>query len=107
LVRTKQQWKLHLFYLLMVPTALLLWLMIDGARSEGGSSTYSTLIPIGFVFSGAIAFGWLILSIRCKSCGARPVWTLFRTGHAHDWLTRLNTAEECPVCCSRTDALHH
>ena len=104
LVRTRQQWKLYVFYLLMLPTGLLLWLMIDGVRSDGGYSAYSMSIPIGLVFSGVIAFGWLILSIRCRNCGARPVWTLFKTGHAHDWLTRLITAEQCPVCSSKNDA---
>jgi hypothetical protein len=57
-----------------------------------------TLFALGLAGFGALSFGWILLSIRCNECGARPVWRGVNSEGSFGWFTELFNLRACPEC---------
>jgi hypothetical protein len=101
IARSGQQWKLHVFYCLLLVAVAAFWLFLDMVnRDDSYSTTYVLTVTGAFVLSAASALGWLILAIRCPRCGTRPVMSILRTADFNEWFVTLSTLVRCPKCRS-------
>jgi hypothetical protein len=91
---THQQWKGAVAVLGAVATlGSFAWFVqgLDDDRDLGAKLS-------AFAASGAFTVAWMLLAVRCPSCGHRPVWRLWRSGNANSWVARLLSLDRCPSC---------
>ena len=101
LKRSGQQWKLAVFYVLIGVSACVFALFIAAVnRREIIAGVGQVELALLSIALGALGMAWLIGSIRCARCNARPVATILRTASANRWLVTLQTLERCPRCHS-------
>lgn len=102
--RTRQQWKLAVFYALMIAGAvffLAFLLAVNGRDPFELGEIRLSFAFIGLVFSGLV---WLCLSIRCPHCGCRPVWPILKSAGAGEWIHRIESTSRCPDCGHQGDS---
>jgi hypothetical protein len=102
IVATGQAWKLKVFYVVILLTLILFGRFIlsyngiNVALILGDPRNPALFLAVGF---GSLL--WVVLSIRCPTCDALPVWTLLRHGGASNWLIELSQSDRCAVCGKR------
>lgn len=58
------------------------------------------LLALAWAVTGAIAFSWLVVSIRCPNCQGHPVWTMVNRQMTSNWFTSILGMSSCPFCGS-------
>src|SRR6266496_565199 len=102
LKRSDQLWKLILGCALLPLTGL--GLVIGALNIRVNADEPKTLFYIIGVSIPAMGFVWALLTVRCKSCGARLLWKAVREKAPGDWLYWLMSLSSCPVCGRDTPA---
>lgn len=101
--KTNQQWKMSLFYVLLVVASLffaaLLW-EINFAGNEVPSLWVldEVVLSLSFVGLGGLAFGIVFFLIRCPVCKRNIGRYVLSTKDARVWFTFLINLERCPLC---------
>jgi hypothetical protein len=91
---THQRWKLAVAVLGGV-SGLASFAWFVGSLDDDGAVSRSLA---AFAVTSGFTVGWTLLAIRCRMCGHRPVWRLWKTEHANRWVARLLTLDRCPSC---------
>jgi endogenous inhibitor of DNA gyrase (YacG/DUF329 family) len=47
-----------------------------------------------------VVMGWVLLTVRCPSCGTRIAWRAMREQKVGDWWPWLTSIVSCPACGS-------
>jgi TctA family transporter len=91
LQRTNQVWKILAFYFLLFLSVLsiVIWMFVRTVNFH--------LLLMG-IFLGIISLFWIIQSIKCPSCGAKPVWHIMRTANFGEWFIKIIKMRRCPSC---------
>src|SRR5690606_33899897 len=95
--RSGQAWKIWLFFILLLTSAVSL---VIGFTTSSGDPNRFTFFVLGGTCIGIIAFVWLCISIRCKVCKTRLGWNAVSKASHNDWILRLFKGGKCPVCDS-------
>ena len=104
LVVTGQRWKFRLGFVASMASLGLFALAI--LEINGVPLSPRIQSPRSFIAAmtvGALAFAWLVLSVRCGQCGGYPTWFLMRSAPASRWVTILLAAPGCPACGRRPE----
>lgn len=99
IARSRQTWKMHVFYVFMVVTLSLIGVFIASVNDVQlipGVGQFE--LAILFLVSGFGGLGWLGFAIRCPHCGHRPVWRTLQRADAGAWLPTLLEMTACPAC---------
>lgn len=98
IAKTGQTWKVLVFYLLMITTVGMLGGFIMAMNGRTFNSLGKHEFILFFVLAGMCALIWLIVSVRCSSCGSRPVYGIMNNSDVNAWLIKLHTVQSCPTC---------
>lgn len=99
IIKTKQGWKVAVFFVLLFSgfaTLILMILVINKVIQFSSFDDFElALAPVGF---GIAAFIWFCKSVRCPYCGYKPVWPILRKESADEWLREIVLLQHCPSC---------
>src|SRR5882724_5947909 len=101
LARTGQVWKVQLGSALTIIAGFVLLVSINRSVAGKGGDR-ELLVALGATVCGLAAFTWMLLSVRCHTCGTRVAWYRIQSSGLFSWLTELRRSCACPVCDSRT-----
>lgn len=103
--RTRQMWKMNVFFVVIASAGVMLVMLIRVSRSNSDmGATTPALLALGSVLFAGAALAWLGLSIRCHECGSRPAFESIRKSEYTDWLLTLLMSQQCPNCGSSGSA---
>ena len=96
---TGQFWKILVFGVLLVATAVFFVAMIF---SYNGLVLHPALdrgqLVAAFCAATLVTFGWLFASVSCASCRGKPAWHVVRHAGLHEWFVVLVSSPVCPAC---------
>lgn len=95
--KTRQETKL-IVGVLVVPLAGITAFVAGLERWIPFSNEWQLAFLVGGPLLAAGAIARTAWSIRCRECGARPLWQAMRERGAGTWLTWLRSQTRCPVC---------
>ena len=100
--RTHQMWKVYVFLLLLLVSAVTFILMVAMLNSakELRWLPHRSNLAISTAVGGFAAMMWLWLSLRCPRCRLSLVSRIARTENASNWFSALLTVTQCPNCRS-------
>lgn len=99
LIRTKQIWKVGIFFLLILVILIMLIAKIMIINKVLTADRINELeLALGEIIVGFGTLIWFSQSIRCPLCGYKPVWPILRSAPASEWLRRIVKLEKCPSC---------
>lgn len=93
--RSGQSWKIWLFLLLLLASAVSLLL---GFTIASAQPTNFVSFVLGGTCLGVIALIWLSFSVRCRNCKTRLGWKAISEQSHDSWFLWLLKSETCPVC---------
>jgi hypothetical protein len=98
LKRTRQSWKLTVFYIGLFLSGLLMLLGIININNL--SPYYFFMLVGGGTLIGATVFLWSCLIIQCPNCKTKWLWYFVSKSSLLNgsWFLSLITLDECPVC---------
>jgi hypothetical protein len=94
--RTRQFWKLEVFFAMVLLGVAMILLMGLGVVSESSLKGFT----MGLV---VCSFMWLAFSIRCPKCGKKPMLRLVRTVDYRQLSQTFICFQACPHCGSSAD----
>ena len=92
---TNQIWKL---YMALFGFGMALLCFIGAGFSLLLETNMFGPLMISGTILGAIAFGWLVETLRCPSCQNKLVWTMISSRSHMSWLVELSNLVICPSC---------
>jgi hypothetical protein len=99
--KTKQSWKVWVFFLLTLLSlstfVLFVW-RVNYPNTAPSLFSDEITLSLSFVWSGLVSLGWLGLSVRCPECRKSVAGHILSTAPASTWFTALITLQECPLC---------
>ena len=93
IVRSKQAWKLVVGFTLLAVGFAVMVLGVQGGEAPGKAEL--ALVGMVIIGSGGV---WACLSIRCRVCGMRWLWSAVRNEDHRQWLNWLMAQRVCPRC---------
>jgi hypothetical protein len=101
IVSTGQGWKVGVFLIMMAAAGLGFVIFFILLSLRALSDETLTLLGVMSTMIGSLSMVWFFLSIRCRACGRRPVWTLVNNSEVSAWWIQLIRSEDCPICHDR------
>lgn len=95
LQRTGQRWKAIVFLLLIAVALGTIIALAILSKSDFAPRCELSMAEVGLVI---VAMLWLILSVRCPTCGGRVALKYLRDRSVTEWLTVLWVSGRCPFC---------
>jgi len=97
--RARQMWKLPAFLVAFpaVGLALMIALVWDVVELPVRHSIVLYLSSLAVL---VISYAWVLLTVRCPSCGARVLWLAVKTKTPGEWFNWVVDLESCPICGS-------
>lgn len=102
LVRTRQAWKLKVFFALLLLMAASLCVLTTAVSATSPSADLVVWSGLGAAASTLASIVWFWLSVVCPACNARVAGRILRTAVSSAWLIEVMTMTRCPVCGART-----
>ncbi|MCU7849530.1 MAG: hypothetical protein KZQ89_16375 [Candidatus Thiodiazotropha sp. (ex Lucinoma kastoroae)] len=98
LKRTRQSWKLTVFFIGLLLSGILMLLGFFNIDNLDSSRFF--MFVGGGMLIGVTVFVWSCLIIQCPNCKTKWLWYFMSKKSAlhGSWFVSLTTLDECPVC---------
>jgi hypothetical protein len=86
------------FYVLIAVAGLIVVALVSAVNATEPQSSAPVMLALALIVVTAAAMAWLILSVRCRRCGHRPIWRVINTQPATRWFLLALHLSRCTNC---------